>query len=126
MSKKQLIHFGLGAIVALLISFISIGFIPVLKSNQTWIWASLVFLFALFLVVNYVLFSGIRSKSQQEFMLLFALSFGLKVFGTLAWLIIILFIIGFKDFEFVGWFFTMYFIFTFLLMAEVWKQTKRK
>jgi hypothetical protein len=126
MSKKQLIHFGLGAIVALLISFISIRFIPVLKSNQTWIWASLVFLFALFLVVNYVLFSGIRSKSQQEFMLLFALSFGLKVFGTLAWLIIILFVIGFKDFEFVGWFFTMYFIFTFLLMAEVWKHTKRK
>ena len=126
MSKKQLIHFGLGAIVALLISFISIGFIPVLKSNQTWIWASLVFLFALFLVVNYVLFSGIRSKSQQEFMLLFALSFGLKVFGTLAWLIILLFIVGFKDFEFVGWFFTMYFIFTFLLMAEVWKHTKRK
>ena len=126
MSKKQLIHFGLGAIFALLISFVSLDFIPVLKSNQTWIWASLAFLFSLFLLVNYVLFSGIRSKSQQEFMLLFALSFGLKVFGTLAWLIIILFVIGFKDFEFVGWFFTMYFIFTFLLMAEVWKQTKRK
>lgn len=126
MSKKQWINLVFAAIVAFVITALSINISDVLAANKIWVWASVAFLLVLFSLVNYVLFNGMTAKSQQQFMLFFAMAFGVKVFGTLAWLVIILFIIGFKDFEFVGLFFALYFLLTFLLMAEVWVNTKRK
>ncbi len=124
--KNIFTHLGIAALISAIVTFSCTSLSPILKANQLWVWSSLVFLILVFSLVNYILFNGINAKSQQAFMTFFALSFGLKVFGTLAWLIIILFIVELKDFAYIELFFAQYFILTFLLMAEVWQRTKRK
>jgi hypothetical protein len=126
MTKNQYLRLALAAVICAGLSYLAMANFPILATQISWVWMSWAFIVALFSIVNYILFKGMEQRSHQSFLTFFAMAFGLKVFASLAWILIMLYIANISQYEFVGLYFTHYFLLTFLLMGEVWFQTKRK
>jgi len=88
-------------------------------------WVSWIFLTILTALVFFIYYQGTQMQDQSRFMGIFAVSIALKFFAALIFLSYFIFIDPIKDHNFILPFFAMYFIYTALMMWEVWSKSKQ-
>lgn len=88
-------------------------------------WVSWVFLTVLTAVVFFIYYQGMKMEDQSRFMGIFGVSIALKFFGSLVFLAYFIFIDPIRDHNFIMPFFAMYFLYSGLMMWEVWSNNKQ-
>ncbi len=118
-------HALLSAILGVILFFVIQNYAPI-KDYTTYLWLSYLFLNVLFVILYRLIFMTMQTQSQSAFMPLFALTFGLKFFSTLALLIYFIFVEGVNSKAFILLFFLQYLSFTFMWMYAVWQKSSSK
>ena len=88
------------------------------------VWLSLGFLALSTLVVYLIIARAMTMQSQRNFVAAFGTAFAFKAFGALVFLAYFIFINPISDHNFIFPFFAYYFIYTGLLMWQVWTEQK--
>jgi hypothetical protein len=124
--KSALIrHTILSAVLGVILFWVTQNYAPI-KDYTPYIWLSFLFLNGLFFVLYRLIFMTLQTKSQSDFMPLFALTFGLKFFSTLALLVYLIFVEEINSKSFILLFFMTYLSFTFMWMYAVWQKSSTK
>lgn len=118
-------HAILSVILGIILFFVLKNYAPI-KDYTTYLWLSFLFLNVLFVILYRLIFMTMQTQSQSAFMPLFALTFGLKFFSTLALLIYLIFVEDINSKAFVLLFFMQYLSFTFMWMYAVWQKSSSK
>ncbi len=118
-------HTILSVILGMMLYIVLKNYSPI-KDYTTYLWLSLLFLNVLFVILYRLIFMTMQTQSQRAFMPLFALTFGLKFFSTLALLLYLIFVEGINSKAFVLLFFMQYLSFTFMWMYAVWQKSSSK
>lgn len=115
-------HAILSTILGIVLFFVLKNYTPI-KDYSTYLWLSYLFLNILFVILYRLIFMTMQTQIQSAFLPLFAITFGLKFFSTLALLIYLMFVEGINSKAFVLLFFMQYLSFTFMWMYAVWQKS---
>ena len=89
------------------------------------VWLSLGFLAVSTLLVYLIIARAMTMQSHSNFVAAFGTAFGMKAFGALLFISYFIFIQPIADHNFIFPFFAYYFIYTGLLMWQVWVEQRK-
>ena len=92
---------------------------------QSFVWTSLVFLSLITLVIHLIMMRALAMKGHTNFVIAFGTGFAIKSFASLAFICYFIFFQPIVSRNFIFPFFAMYFIYTGLLVSQIWQQSKK-
>jgi hypothetical protein len=93
---------------------------------RSFVWESLAFLVAVTVIVYFIMQRALAMKEHGNFVIAFGTGFGIKSFASLAFLCYFIFFQPIVNKNFVFPFFVMYFLYTGLLVSDIWVMSKKK
>ena len=93
---------------------------------QSFVWTSLAFLAIVTIIVYVIMMRAMTMKEHSNFVIAFGTGFAIKSFASLAFICYFIFFQPIVNKNFVFPFFIMYFIYTGLLVSDIWTMSRKK